>query len=545
METRPGALVDGASAVAHCALTSVAVSFRSNSSTFSLVRDNAVVRVRGRDEAARVATAMFAQLGADRVAALLPPSVTANEPAEVLIDAMSAQLLDGTLVLLKEDQPARLLDAPQPTALSDLVEPEAPPSVLQTTWFAVRIVDRIGTPLSGVEVLFDHGDGRRGVTTDATGWARVDDVPWRSATVSVPPDEALNAAIDSAWADASPEPSLVAEPGRDVLYYRDAALGPVRLRAATEHTISVQPFVVHSQMLGMLFETDRDFLLPVSLTALAELRALYERCTPCRLLVVGHTDTSGQAAHNDALSLRRAESVRAFVTDDVEAWLARYGEAIPKSQRWGDGEDQQMLAALPDAADRPPQEPAMAWFQRTRGLPSDALEATRRALIAQSMAHDGTSLPPGVSVETHGCGERFPLNELGVAIDEAPTDGDDDPLDRRVELFFFGDSRGVQPPPPGPHSPSGSTEYPTWRARAHETYAHVFGAQSLEIVLHDDTGVPIPNARYTVALAAGSRLDGELDHAGSARLTRLPAGPVHVDFPDLAQGFDVESSRGL
>ena len=135
-----------------------------------------------------------------------------------------------------------------------------------------------------------------------------------------------------------------------MVHYRDAPLGPIPLPPESRRTISIQPFVVLGRLLGMLFDTDRDFLLPISLTAIAELRDLYDRCEAKRVLVVGHTDTTAQPEYNEGLSRVRAESVKAYLTDDVDAWLGRYEDSIG---RWGSTEDLQMLSALPDWASLP------------------------------------------------------------------------------------------------------------------------------------------------------------------------------------------------
>ena len=56
---------------------------------------------------------------------------------------------------------------------------------------------------------------------------------------------------------------------------------------------------------------------------------------PAALLVVGHTDTTGEPEYNDRLSLERAEATNAYLTDDVDAWLTWYGTDRPPEKRWG------------------------------------------------------------------------------------------------------------------------------------------------------------------------------------------------------------------
>jgi hypothetical protein len=306
------------------------------------------------------------------------------------------------------------------------------------------------------------------------------------------------------------------------------------LSAQTPTTISIQPLVVLGRLVGMFFDTDRDFLLPISLDAIAELRDLYDRVEPKRVLVVGHTDTTAQPDYNVALSRLRAEIVRAYLIDDVDVWLQRYEDWVG---RWDTAEDLAMLAALPDWPSREPGQPPIEWFQQTRGLEVEGFadDTTRRALITEYMARDGTTLPRGAVTDVHGCGEAFPLDETGEDTDEAPVDGQGDPIDRRVEVFFLADSLGVLPP----------DDYMTWRRRANVSYEKVFGAQALEIALVDETGAPIPNARYTARLPIGTVIDGHLDESGRARLERLPEGDLAIDFPDLDRGATLTADDPL
>jgi hypothetical protein len=102
---------------------------------------------------------------------------------------------------------------------------------------------------------------------------------------------------------------------------------------------------------------------------------------------------------------------------------------------------------------------------------------TRRKIVEEYMAVDGTSLPDGVEVVVHGCGENFPAEMPDPAAPEDPAAQPGQPrseadqaLDRRVELFFFDGEIGVHPPPPGDNSPAGSTVYPHWRRLARETH---------------------------------------------------------------------------
>jgi hypothetical protein len=515
---------------------------------FLVVRSSAVLSGVTESDAMAMLRAAFED---DATGAQLMAMVGTDDP-ERAREILARALVSGALTLVRLEGGPRLLDPPRTVPIShwsddpDPVEPVTPKARTQT-WFEARVVDPWGTPLSGIDVVLDHDGDTHRLRTDGDGRVRLDPAHERSATVWIGPSPALCKALESAWAQLETGPMLTAEDDVEVLHHRDELMGPVRLRAEQPQTLSIQPFVVLGRMVGMFFDTERDFLLPISREAISEMKALHDRCVPCRVLVVGHTDTVGDFDDNAELSLSRAKSVRAFLTDDVDAWLVRYDSAAPGAGKWGEAEDRHMLEALPDWAQRPKGSDPVRWFQQTRGLVDDgkAGPQTRRTLIGEYMGLDGTTLPAGVHVEVHGCGEAFPLAASGHELDEAPLDGNDDPLDRRVELFFFGDSLGIQPPPPGSTSGAGSQHYPVWRNRAMEVYQRVVGPQTLEIELLDEHDRPIAHARYTVRLAVGAVVDGELDERGRARIERLPPGVVRVDFPELGRGFLVASTGAL
>lgn len=228
--------------------------------------------------------------------------------------------------------------------------------------------------------------------------------------------------------------------------------------------------VVMARLRHMFFETNKSFLLPSAVSSFEQVRELYVSSEPSELLIVGHADTTAGPTINNPLSLARAEMTAAYLNDNVEPWLAQYLLTSDK-QRWGAHEDELMLSAAPDFGDKPEGEDPVHWFQRTRGLEVDgeAGPKTRRQLITEYMALDGTSLRQGrefdIKVTAHGCSESFPLDDSGDELDTAPADSKEDATDRRVELFFFDAEFGVQPPPPGKISPAGSPQYPLWRKK--------------------------------------------------------------------------------
>lgn len=232
--------------------------------------------------------------------------------------------------------------------------------------------------------------------------------------------------------------------------------------------LGVLPRVVMARMRGLLFDTNKSFLLPSAIEAMVQIRRIYLANNPSELLIVGHTDTTAEPAINDPLSVERAKSIKAYLEDDVDAWLANY--ELTGKKRWGSREDRLMISATPDFASRPAGENLIVWYQRTRDLKVDGIagKQTRTALITEYMALDGIKLSEEpelkLSIHTHGAGENFPLKDTGFELDQRAVDGREDPFDRRVELFFFDPEFKIMP---APGAPDGD-EYLEWRKRSLE-----------------------------------------------------------------------------
>jgi hypothetical protein len=296
------------------------------------------------------------------------------------------------------------------------------------------------------------------------------------------------------------------------------------------------PRVTLARLKGMFFDTNKSFLLPASTAVFERLREVYADNDPSELLVVGHTDTTGEPSVNDPLSLERAEKTVAFLKDDVDTWLAMYETSVPEKRRWGSDEDQAMVFSMPDFATRPPDEEPLRWFQRTRSLKIDGIAGpeTRRQLITEYMALDGVSLggdEPAfdIQVTAHGCGENFPLDETGEELDEAPVASREDQVDRRVELFFFDKEFGIVPPAPGKNSPKGSPEYPEWRKRAEQSVDLDADPQDvLEVRLHDAGSNPLPRASCVASNGEEVLSALEADEDGFIRLRLPPVCPTQI-----------------
>ncbi|MEM6293060.1 MAG: SpvB/TcaC N-terminal domain-containing protein [Myxococcota bacterium] len=209
---------------------------------------------------------------------------------------------------------------------------------------------------------------------------------------------------------------------------------------------------VRVRLVGFVFDEAKNFILPEARAGLRALAEVYADHAGSSVLVVGHTDRVGQSDDNDALSLSRAQSVAAFLRDDVDAWLEMYEPHVGAPEQWGATEDAYMLEAIGYAE--------AAAFRGAHGLGDGPLDRAARAmLVGEYMAFDGTTFPPGAQLETVGAGEHYPKVETA--------DGVDEPENRRVEVFFFRD--GVEPPVPGSILSSGGSEHAAWVGAMGET----------------------------------------------------------------------------
>jgi OmpA family len=231
--------------------------------------------------------------------------------------------------------------------------------------------------------------------------------------------------------------------------------------------LGVVPRCVLARLRGLLFDTNKAFLLPSAIPDLKQIRQLYEQNDPSKLLIVGHTDTTATPSINDPLSLERAKSMLAYLGDNVDQWFEFYATSVPEARRWGTIEDRHMLTTLQRSSGVPTDADFEA-FKAANGVIEDGVgDNTRKALIQKYMDLDGATLnPANITAQVHGCGENFPLDDSAEELDTAPANNKEDALDRRVELFFFDVDFGIVPKPPGDNSSKGSTQYPAWRKQA-------------------------------------------------------------------------------
>jgi hypothetical protein len=314
--------------------------------------------------------------------------------------------------------------------------------------------------------------------------------------------------------------------------------GGLVLATGAHHTVVIPPVVLRARLTGILFDTDKTFLLPSAMPGIRRIKQLYDEHDAKTVLITGHADRAGEAAHNLELSVERAQAVAAFLQDKADDWLPRYQAGTQKSAAWGTREDQSMLSLLTDAGGKPyyggivggksdaATRDAIRRFQEDSGLePGPMNEGTRRVLIEKYMDTDGTTLPGDATIAIHGCGESHPsvATEDSVALAE----------NRRVEIFFF---RGPAKPPPADPCPSGGcAEYPQWVARSKQTI-DVNSEAEVVVLLVDEIGLPLRNAKVRLIFPDGKKESALTNDKGELRPRVPPGSSFDVVVLDAHEG---------
>jgi outer membrane protein OmpA-like peptidoglycan-associated protein len=82
------------------------------------------------------------------------------------------------------------------------------------------------------------------------------------------------------------------------------------LKQVAENTKRTQDGILVDLKSKLLFTTDSAVLKPEAVEQVAKLADILAKYPQDRIRVQGHTDSTGSAAHNEELSLRRAQAVR-------------------------------------------------------------------------------------------------------------------------------------------------------------------------------------------------------------------------------------------
>jgi outer membrane protein OmpA-like peptidoglycan-associated protein len=334
---------------------------------------------------------------------------------------------------------------------------------------------------------------------------------------------------------------------------------PLTVTIGQAATVELPPRVFRVRLTGMLFESDKAFLLPGAMHGIQSLVDYYAAHPNMAVLVTGHTDTVGPAGYNLLLSQERAEAIAFYLQDNVDEWMKWYS-GRGGSQLWGVREDQLMLSTVLDSdgdtfyhgpihggldtATRTAYRDFQIFWNdngpgqhsplRKDGTPD---QATRKALVQLYQSLDGTTLPKNATVLTHGCGEFHNDVPRGNEVDE--------PRNRRVEVFLFDDA--VDPPAQKTcPSPSGCSEYAIWKDRSRETVDFERTLCKLVVKVVTSDGRPLKGAEVRVSRDEQATRTGLSDEHGYADFHRLMPGAYTVTarkdrFTQLVESVQVSA----
>jgi outer membrane protein OmpA-like peptidoglycan-associated protein len=446
-------------------------------------------------------------------------------------------------------------------------EPSEEPAAEEVE-FSAEVVDELGKAVPDAALIFGNGSGAQVVPTDGNGIAKwktsgatsvqVGFVAASTLAKTMKPRWSTCRGVDrSKWIQPDATTTIVTLTN-DTIYKatpdptsRTQTLQPFTFAPSTASQparISVQPLVTVARLLAKHFDLNKCFLLPTALGSPAEVVRLRHEYADADVLIVGHTDTSADPDYNLDLSVERAKAMRDYLINNVDGWLAWYGSDKSDKKRWGTTEDTYMIGALVEGSSCPA---TIVGYQQwhnslapsvagSEPLKADGImgPATRKQLVLDYMNREGTTLPAGTPVEIHGCGEYFPLDASGLALDTNALDGQHEPIDRRVEVYFFPKELGVLPPVPAVKARKTEGEYPEWRYRSTEVeFVAGPAPEWVEVRLVDEldtplAGIPLQFSASTGATSLDTDGDGRAiwPSAGSGTVVRVADEPAVAEM---------------
>lgn len=374
-----------------------------------------------------------------------------KSPTERVVIPVSDQPSKDPFAGLKEAGPGAAAAAAAPSPGAPTPAAAAAPEVGS---FEILILDDVGGPIEGIEMLFEAATGVQTGTTNAAGSARIDN--------AIGPVKASIANVEQARQVMKPRFKAAREPKpfddqNAVVRPLSERFDPIPLKANVPLPVLITPSIECHEIPGANFEFGRSYVRATAIEQLADIAQALRDTTDVRAMIFGHTDLSGSEALNKELSERRAKAIHALLTHDSKAWEQLFSgtaDGANWQEKWDLEETQNMLNALSctDDSGAPltengkrdaPTKQAIRRFQRG-GFPDRPAEQRplaendflgvdgRRALFLayakrisrQPIAPD--RFAPIGDAPFMGCGE---FNPLSLSARDEPS--------RRVNVFLF------------------------------------------------------------------------------------------------------------
>jgi peptidoglycan hydrolase-like protein with peptidoglycan-binding domain len=291
------------------------------------------------------------------------------------------------------------------------------------------------------------------------------------------------------------------------------------------------------RMLGMLFDADKCFLLPQALPAVRLMVEMHKKYPQARLLSLGHASGDEVLAGPD-LALLRANALRDYLVNDVDAWVKQFSGKRVARLHWGTREVQLMLSCLPEGSPHYTGYPsgitddktlaAIKAYQKSKGLVVDGKVGpkTLKALVLDYMALEGTTLEKGAKILTYG---------VQGHVEDAPTKEGVEVDDRRVELYFF--ESDIDPLPKEQLLKEPAKVFAAWTAKVVETVD--FENHGIHLQIVDVKDKPVPRA--SVKLSGPISGEASADEYGFVSFFELVDGEYEISAH--CDGYQIGSHK--
>jgi outer membrane protein OmpA-like peptidoglycan-associated protein len=505
---------------------------------------------------------------------------TATRIDQMLIEEMGVRELAGKPARFEYAFTLREYSPATPTEIEIPPEPPEPPEPPVETSVLEVEVQVAGEP------DFDHSQTR----------VRVQGLDDDGNSI----DRELSEREDNLWtADPFPSGNYTAQ-ATTAAPVMTGSSNPVQLRLGERQRaiIELRPGQVIAHAFIIHYWFDKAFVEPCMRHVLRRV-AQYAQDHPDRkLVIVGHTDESGNDQYNQSLSERRSRGAYAYLTfgrslEDADAAVAEWDELRKArtvgvtrtiNDTWGVRQYQSMLQDLGfytgpiGDTHTPATDQAVRDFQVANGLDVDGIMGNQSwpVLIRAYMAQDNLAVPEaqfmanasaangcdeGV-VQWLGCGEKMPL-------DSTPRGGCGDPAwrpNRRTDLLFVNDDTFPCDDIPEPvtinirtsdQSPTGwclgtnqgqapqnpccfltfdANDESRWLVQPAEPGTFVVNGR-----IQFEDGTPLANTPYILIAPDGEFMDGEVICSGQAGRKGTPiSGQTDADgrfsYPDKPKG---------
>lgn len=216
------------------------------------------------------------------------------------------------------------------------------------TWFSLKVLDEVGAPIGGLDVMYSVAGALRTVTTDGAGIARVDNVKSGFASASLAKLDQVRDKLRPRW-DKPRDPKKFDDPGIVFRELGETVTDAISLENETEATLVITPYFKCHEIPGAHFAFGRSFVLGEAIDNLAAIAEDLSADNGRKAMIFGHTDLSGPEALNKELSERRARAVFALFTQDTKAWDELWNgtaDGANWQEKWDLEEAQHMLNAL-------------------------------------------------------------------------------------------------------------------------------------------------------------------------------------------------------